>query len=65
MEEHEKKIESYIAYEFRNIEKTDEYWRRWKKHMPTYQIYDDLIQGKTRRSILETIKRLVELVKIY
>lgn len=61
-----KKIESYIAYEFRNIEKTDEVLEAMEEaYANLSDFYDDLIaKGKDQEeAYIETIKRLGEFSK--
>lgn len=61
-----KKIESYIAYEFRNIEKTDEVLEAMEEAYDNLSdLYDDLIaKGKDQEeAYIETIKRLGEFSK--
>lgn len=61
-----KKIESYIAYEFRNIEKTDEVLEAMEEaYANLSDLYDDLIaKGKDQEeAYIETIKRLGEFSK--
>jgi hypothetical protein len=61
-----KKIESYIAYEFRNIEKTDEVLEAMEEaYANLSDLYDDLIaKGKDQEeAYIESIKRLGEFSK--
>ncbi|HHU80737.1 MAG TPA: hypothetical protein GXZ35_05325 [Acholeplasmataceae bacterium] len=61
-----KKIESYIAYEFRNIEKTDEVLEAMEEaYANLSDLYEDLIaKGKDQEeAYIETIKRLGEFSK--
>ncbi len=61
-----KKIESYIAYEFRNIEKTDEVLEAMEEaYANLSDFYDDLIaKGKDQEeAYIESIKRLGEFSK--
>ena len=61
-----KKIESYIAYEFRNIEKTDEVLEAMEEaYANLSDFYEDLIaKGKDQEeAYIETIKRLGEFSK--
>ena len=61
-----KKIESYIAYEFRNIEKTDEVLEAMEEaYANLSDLYDDLIaKGKDQEeAYIERLKDLVSLVK--